>query len=121
MLLVGRYLPVDPGRRAAALDRWGTPPLAVSLLALLIPLMQGHELGWPVWVLAAAGRVPLLSSGGARRWRRAAAALGAADAHHATGSDDRGAVLAGFGGFMFVYALMLQDGLHLGPFSSGMG
>ncbi|HEY4003752.1 MAG TPA: MFS transporter [Pseudonocardia sp.] len=128
VLLVGRYLPETRARRAPALDRWGTPLLAVSLLALLIPLMQGHELGWPVWCWLLLAASPLLATAfvlvEARVERTGGAALLPPSVLRMP-TMRRGLTIAvpffaGFGGFMFVYALMLQDGLHLGPFRSGM-
>jgi EmrB/QacA subfamily drug resistance transporter len=37
------------------LDLAGTALLTVALVLLLLPLVEGHQLGWPAWTLAAIG------------------------------------------------------------------
>ena len=88
---------------------------------LLVPLTEGRALGWPLWSWAAAGRrarslAPAFvaverraeRAGPVRRWcRRRSSGYRACAA---------GLVLAvpffvGFGGFMFVYALLVQGAL----------
>jgi hypothetical protein len=128
-LIMGlRTVPETRSTTPVRVDRPGTALLAITLLSLLIPLMEGRAVGWAPWTwallavfpfaLAAfvvvevraerAGRVPLLPPSVMR-----------------VPSMRRGLLLAapfftGFGGFMFVYALTLQDGLHLGAFGSGL-
>ncbi|MER5783183.1 MFS transporter [Streptomyces mobaraensis] len=49
--------------RAARLDVVGVVLAAAGLLALVLPLTQGRELGWPAWTYASMGAsVPLLAS-----------------------------------------------------------
>lgn len=101
--------------------------LTASLLALFVPLMEGRAVGWPLWtwlllaafpLLAAAflaversaeraGRVPLVPLSLLRipEMRRG---LGVAVPY-----------FTGFGGFMFVVALVLQQGLHEDPIAAG--
>nr|WP_028937534.1 MFS transporter [Pseudonocardia spinosispora] len=128
MVLAQRTLPETRASDPIGVDLLGTGLFGVSLLTLLVPLMEGQGLGWPVWcwVLLSAspfvfalfvavelrverrGRVPLLPPSVLR-----------------VPTMRRGLVIAlpffaGFGGFMFVYALVLQNGLHLGPLRSGL-
>lgn len=128
MIMARRSLPETKATHPLAIDRWGTVMLGVTLLTLLVPLTEGRALGWPVWIwlmlavfpVAAtvlvvierrserAGRIPLLPPSLLRM-----------------PSMRRGLLLAvpffaGFGAFMFVYAVTLQDGLHFGPLASGL-
>jgi MFS family permease len=128
LAVAARYVPDSRSEAPAPVDRRGTALLAASLLALLVPLTEGRSLGWPLWtivVLAAAG--PL---GAAFVWteRRTEAAGGVPLlplSILAVRSLRRGLVIAvpffcGFGAFMFVYALALQDGARLGPLRTGV-
>jgi predicted MFS family arabinose efflux permease len=127
-VLALRTIPESRSPHPARVDLAGTVLLAASLLSLLVPLMEGRAVGWPLWtwlLLAAfpfaaaafvaverrgeaAGRVPLvppslLAVPGMRR----GLALGLP-------------FFMGFGGFMFVVAVALQQGLRLGPVAAGM-
>ncbi|MFI5611204.1 MFS transporter [Amycolatopsis sp. NPDC051903] len=128
LLVARRTVPDSRAANPLGVDRWGTVLLAASLLSLLVPLMEGSALGWPWWTIAllvlfpfavvsfarvesrleARGHMPLLPP----------ALVRTANVRH-------GLVVAvpffcGFGSFMFIYAVTLQDGLHLGPLGSGL-
>jgi MFS family permease len=127
-VLAVRFVPESRAPRAAGLDLPGTGLLALALLALFIPLMEGQSVGWPwwTWLLMAlvpvlvrvfllverrteqSGRVPLipLSLGRIPEMRRG---LGIALPYFSS-----------FGGFMFVVAIMLQQGLRVGPVTAGL-
>lgn len=122
-----RWVPQTRSPRAAGLDLPGTALLTAALLALFVPLMEGRAVGWPLWtwlLLAAfpflataflvverrteaAGRVPLVPLSLVRipEMRRG---LGIALPY-----------FTGFGGFMFVIAILLQQGLHQDPVAAG--
>lgn len=126
-VLAARFVPESRAQQAAGVDLPGTALLTAALLALFVPLMEGRAVDWPVWtwvslasfpVFAAAflrverkaereGRVPLvpLSLLEIPEMRRG---LGVAVPY-----------FTGFGGFMFVIALTLQNGLHEGPVAAG--
>lgn len=59
LLLGGRVLPQSADRSPARLDLAGAALVALAVLALLLPLVQGRDLGWPWWgfVIMAAGVV----------------------------------------------------------------
>jgi EmrB/QacA subfamily drug resistance transporter len=62
--LVAAWLLVGESKapQALRLDPAGVAIITVALLALLYPLVQGRELGWPAWSFAAmAAAVPLLA------------------------------------------------------------
>ena len=44
-----RVVPESRAERRAPLDLWGAATLAVGLTAILLPLIEGRQLGWPVW------------------------------------------------------------------------
>ncbi len=128
MLLARRTVPETKSANPIGVDRLGTVLLGVALLSLLIPLMQGGALGWPAWIwvllgvfpfaaaafvmvehrVERAGRVPLLPPSIMRvPSMRQGLSLGVL-------------FFAGFGGFMFVYAVTLQGALRMGPFAAGL-
>lgn len=128
LLLTRRTVPETRSPNPIGIDRAGTALLGVTLLALLIPLMEGSALGWPVWTwlllalspFAAAafvvverrseqaGRVPLLPPSIMRvPSMRQGLSFGVP-------------FFATFGGFMFVYAVTLQNTLRFSPFRAGV-
>ncbi|MFI1968043.1 MFS transporter [Streptomyces cinnamoneus] len=127
-VLALRAVPETRSDRPTGVDGWGTVLLSVTLVSLLLPLTEGRSTGWPVWswVLLAvfpvaavafvvverreerAGRTPLVPPSLLRV--------------HAVRS---GLALItpfsiGWGGFMFVLAVALQEGLRLGPLAAGL-
>ncbi|HEY6742379.1 MAG TPA: MFS transporter, partial [Lapillicoccus sp.] len=51
--LAWRYLPRETGEnRAARLDPRGVTLLTIASAMLIVPLVQGRELGWPAWTWA---------------------------------------------------------------------
>ncbi|WP_235435434.1 DHA2 family efflux MFS transporter permease subunit [Nostocoides australiense] len=72
-----RFVPESRAAHANRVDFRGVAVLSAGLLALLYPLVMGHELGWPTWTYAvmAAGAVIL-------------AAFVAAEARHERAGDE---------------------------------
>jgi len=101
--------------------------LGVTLLTLLVPLMEGRALGWPVWCWVLLAISPIAGTAFVLAERRLEAAGGVPLVPPSlirVPSMRRGLLLGvplfvGFGGFMFVYAVALQIGIHLGPLESG--
>ncbi|MBB6381108.1 MFS family permease [Pseudonocardia eucalypti] len=128
MWLARRTLNESRATDPVGLDLLGTPLLGATLLALLVPLMEGHGLGWPWWCWALLAAFPVLLVGFFQVERRVEARGGApllppsvlrmAPMRH--GLFIAVPFFAGFGGFMFVYALLLQNGLRLSPLGSGL-
>jgi MFS family permease len=128
LVLAGRALPESRSVNPLGVDGRGTVLLGAMLLAVLVPLTEGRALGWPAWSLALlaaapvlavllalaersverAGRVPLLPPS-VLRLPSMRLGLGVAIPF-----------FVGFGGFMFICALLLQDGLHMGPLDAGV-
>jgi MFS family permease len=127
LLLARKSLPETRAVKPLGLDFWGTGLLAVSLLSLLIPLMEGNALGWPLWTVALLVVFPFAAVGFVlveRRHERAGGVPLLPPSVMRMPSIRRGLGVGvpffiGFGGFMFVIAVTLQDGLHLGALGSG--
>jgi len=127
-LLSSRRLPESRSSVPLGADRLGTALLGLTLLAFLIPVTEGRALGWPVWawVLLAVspiGAVALVRS--QRRAERAGRTPLLPPSVLRMPGMRRGLTIgvpffAAFGGMMFVYAVTLQDGLHLGPAQAGL-
>jgi predicted MFS family arabinose efflux permease len=128
LVLAGQVVPATRSAHPAGIDLPGTLLFAGSLVALLVPLTLGQKLGWPSWtwvLLALAvvlaivtfrverraeqrGGVPLLPPSVLRlrsMWRGLAMLL---------------PYSMGFGAFMFVFALTVQDGLDWSALQSGL-
>ncbi len=110
------------------LDLAGAALLSTCSVAVVLPLVQGRELGWPTWSLALlVAALPLLAAFVAHQRRLAARggqALVApallADARFRAGLLAALAFFIGNASLFFVLALFLQQGLHLRPFTSGL-
>jgi MFS family permease len=128
LVVAARIVPATRSPHPVGIDLPGTVLFAATLTALLAPLAEGHSLGWPWWtwlLLAVAaglggttiavekrsegrGEVPLLPPSLLR-----------------LPSMSRGLVMVlvfsmGFGAFMFVFALTVQDGLHNDALHGGL-
>ena len=128
VLIAARIVPATRSAHPVGIDLPGTVLFAATLIALLAPLTEGHSLGWPWWtwlLLAVAvvlgvttfllekrsearGEVPLLPPSLLR-----------------LPSMSRGLIMVlifsiGFGAFMFVFALTVQDGLHNDALHGGL-
>jgi len=129
LVLARRYVPDTRHGNAARVDGRGTILLGLTVLSVLLPLTEGRSLGWPAWTIALLAFAPV-----------AAVAFGVAEVRtersgrtplvppsllrHA--SMRRGLLLAlpffaGFGAFMFCYALLVQVGLHDSALVAGVG
>jgi EmrB/QacA subfamily drug resistance transporter len=124
----GRHLPTDRGSAHRRLDPAGVVSLSAAVLLFVVPLVLGHEEGWPAWCwvslaasaaafavfvqverrLAAHGGAPLVSG---RVLRAPGLLVGAAALFIA---------LINYGGYLFVFALHLQSGLGESAVHAGL-
>lgn len=127
LVLAVRYVPESRAERAARIDVPGTLLLTAALLALLVPLMEGRAAGWPLWSWVLLALFPVFTAAFAVVERRAERNGGSPLVPPTLlriPEMRRGLGIAlpyfgGFGGFMFVVAVALQQGLHLGPVAAG--
>ena len=127
LILAARSVPESRSAQPAAVDVPGTLLLAAALISLLLPLTEGRAAGWPVWTwvmlalfpvfVAAFGRVELRADRAGRTplvppslFQSVALRRGLALIPP---------LLLGFSGFMFVFAVALQQGLRMGPVEAG--
>lgn len=128
LALTRRYVPATRSPHPASVDLPGTVLLGVAIVALLVPLTEGRVLHWPAWiwlllavsVLAAAAMVVV-----ERRTERAGRTPLVPPSLVGLRSMRRGLSIAipffmGFGAFMFVFALTVQNGLHESALQSGV-
>ncbi|MER5864467.1 MFS transporter [Kitasatospora sp. NPDC002040] len=128
VLLALRHVPENRAERATGVDLPGTALLTAGLLSLFVPLMEGRALGWPVWCWALLAAFPFLASAFVLvelRTERAGAVPLLPFSLLRLPEMRRGLGIAlpyfaGFGGFMFVIAVLLQQGLELGPVTAGL-
>ncbi|WP_066942533.1 MFS transporter [Streptomyces lushanensis] len=128
LVLAFRSVPETRSQRPAPIDTPGTILLAVSLVTLLAPLTEGRAAGWPVWTWISLAAFPAAAYAFVRVERRA-------DRQGRTPlvppsllalvTLRRGLTLLlpfsiGFGGFMFVIAIALQQGLGMGAVTAGI-
>ena len=126
-----RFVPEtrDPGARRP--DVTGAVLLAASLVAIVYPLLEGRQLGWPawVWVLFAAGVAGLGVLGRLEVRRAGRRADGPAPLLRAglfrvpafaAGLGVQMAFSAGLQGFFLSFALWLQAGEHFSPLKAGL-
>jgi len=142
-----RFVPEtrDPGARRP--DVPGAVLLAASLVAIVYPLLEGRQFGWPAWVwlllvagLAGLGVLGLLEArrGGRRNGGRGGGGGGGGGAKapegaapllraglfrvpaFAAGLGVQLAFAAGMQGFFLAFALWLQAGEHFSPLKAGL-
>jgi EmrB/QacA subfamily drug resistance transporter len=121
-------LPKDEHTDAVGLDWGGVALVTTAMLLLIVPLLEGRELDWPLWMLACfAASFPAF---GLFVWyeRRFAARGGRAlvrmelfaNKSFAFGVPIAALFMASYAGFLFTLALYLQVGLGFSPLQSGM-
>ena len=116
----------DPGARRPNLP--GAVLLAGSLVAIVYPLLEGRQLGWPAWVwaLLVAGLAGVCALG-VREYRRPSQRVAPLlrpglfrIPAFAAGLGIQAAFAAGMQGFFLTFALWLQIGEHFSPLKAGL-
>jgi MFS family permease len=129
LILAYRHVPDTRAQRAARVDHHGTVLLGITVLALLIPLTEGESLHWPAWTIALLVIAPLALAAFAAveiRLERSGRTPLVPPSLLRHKSMRSGLLLAlpffaGFGAFMFCYALLVQQGLHDSAVAAGTG
>jgi MFS family permease len=128
LVLGARTLPRSSVRDSRKLDLPGLFTLTPAVLALVLPLVLGQPLGWPAWgwaLLAASAAIFALLPAVERRVAARdgqpilpRALLGLPGV--ATGIAGLFAVMTVFGGWLFAFALEMQDGLGESALRAGL-
>jgi EmrB/QacA subfamily drug resistance transporter len=129
LLAARRHVPESRSASAARIDHHGTALLGVTVLSLLIGLTEGPSLRWPAWTIALLAVSPLALAAFVavelRIERRGQVPLVPLSLlrHRSMRSGLSLALpfFAGFGAFMFSYALLVQQGLHDSALVAGAG
>jgi MFS family permease len=128
LLVAAGIVPKTRSNHPVGIDLPGTVLFAATLTALLIPLTEGHSLGWPWWTWAliaiavVLGAVTFVVEQRAER-RGEIPLLPPSLLRLPSMSRGLAMVFAfsiGFGAFMFVFALTVQDGLHADALHGGL-
>ncbi len=127
LLLTPRLIPASRAEGRERLDLVGASLVTLGLVAVVLPLIEGRELGWPLWTwLSLAAAAPLLLTFGLIQ--RRLAARGGAPLLDLTLFRARAFTVglltelvfhAGMASFFLVLALYLQQGLGLTALASG--
>jgi EmrB/QacA subfamily drug resistance transporter len=128
LLVAPRLVPESRAERPPAFDVVGVVLVTAGLVALVLPLVQGRQLGWPAWTwvcLAGAPAVFAVFVAHQRRLERAGGSPVLPPSLFANRSLRAGlltqlAFWSGQAALFLVLALYLQDGRHLDPLQAGM-
>ena len=128
LLLTPGLLPAARAEGRGRLDLAGAALVTLGMVALVLPLIEGRELGWPLWTwLCLAATAPLLLAFGG--YQRRLAARGRAPLIDPALFGDRAFTVglltvlvfyAGVASFFLALALYLQQGLGLHALTSGV-
>lgn len=128
LLVAARIVPATRSPHPVGIDLAGTVGFAATLTALLVPLTEGHTLGWPWWnwlLIAIAFALGAVTYGAEKRLEARGEVPLLPPSLLRLPSMSRGLGLLlffsiGFGSFMFVFALTVQDGLHNDALRGGL-
>lgn len=122
-----RLLPSGRSPHGGGVDLPGTVLIAATLLALMLPLLQGREAGWPLWCLILLACAPLLALLFIRHIRqRAGAGTGLVDPilfvnrGFSIGLGMSLCFQATTAGLLFILTLTLQYGLGCTPLETAL-
>ena len=128
LALAPRFVPESRAERRPRLDLGGTLLLTAGLIAVVLPLVEGRQHGWPVWTWISFAVAPLLLLGFAAHQRRLARRGGQpllAPAMFRARTFTVGLVTqlafwCGQASFFLVLALYLQQGRGLSALDAGL-
>jgi EmrB/QacA subfamily drug resistance transporter len=120
-----KLMPADRPARDTRLDTGGVALLSVASLALIYGLVQGRELGWPLWIfgLMAAGLIAFAAFAAYERRRGDAPLIEPGllrNRAYTSGMLVAVAFFAAMIGLMLVMSLFCQLGLGFSPLKTGL-
>ncbi|MFZ0379047.1 MAG: MFS transporter [Solirubrobacteraceae bacterium] len=128
LLVAPRVIPESRQSDSSRLDKLGTALATLALIAVVLPLLEGRQHGWPVWTWLSLAAAPVLLACFVLHQRR----LTRADAgplldmalfrerSFSAGLLTQLCFWAGQGSFFVVLALYLQSGRGLKPLTAGL-
>jgi MFS family permease len=127
-VLAGRWLPIDRGESGRRLDPIGVLTLSGGVLAIVLPLVLGHEQDWPLWGWISLGVGAALLAVFALVERRVARRDGSPlisgrlmhTPGFVTGAATVLLTMLAFSGFLFTLTLNLQGALRDSAFVAGL-
>lgn len=127
-LLVPRLVPADQVPGGRRLDLAGLATASMAVLLIVLPLVLGHQQGWPLWTWASLAAGVVLAGVFVLVERSMAAGDGDpllnlrvfAAPGLAAGLAALAAAMVGYGGFLFSFALHLQTGLGDSALRAGL-
>ncbi|MBF5001367.1 MFS transporter [Nocardia sp. BSTN01] len=128
LAVLARLVPESRGDGGTRLDRLGVGLIATALAAVVLPLIQGREQGWPLWTWLALAAAAVLIAVFVTAARRSAARGGEplvdpalfTERSFAIGSAIALSYQMTMGSFFLVLALYLQQGRGLSALGSGL-
>lgn len=128
MFLVPKLVPADEARGTRRLDFLGLAIATPAVFLVVLPLVLGRELGWPVWAFVGIALGLVLAGVFVTVERRIAAAGGDPLVNLAVlKSPGIGAGMSAltcsqvaYGGFLFIFTLHLESGLGDGALQAGL-
>jgi EmrB/QacA subfamily drug resistance transporter len=128
LALARRVVPESSAPRAGRLDPVGTTLVTVGLTAIVLPLVEGRQHGWPLWTWVSLATAPVLLTAFWRQQRALAARGGdplinpemLSAAGMRAGLISQLVFWSGQASFFLILALYLQLGRGLSPLDSGL-
>ncbi|HTX10351.1 MAG TPA: MFS transporter [Solirubrobacteraceae bacterium] len=128
LLLAPRVIPESRQSDSSRLDKVGTALATLALIAVVLPLLEGRQHGWPAWTWLSLAAAPVLLTGFVAHQRRLTRA-GAGplldmalfrERSFSAGLLTQLCFWAGQGSFFVVLALYLQSGRGMKPLAAGL-
>ena len=128
LCLAPRFVPRDAPAGARRLDLAGLAVAVPAVFAIVLPLMLGHQEGWPAWIIACMAVGAVLVAVFIAMERRIAARGGdpllnlrvLSSPGLASGLAAVAILMITYGGFLFALALQLQGGLGESALRAGL-
>ncbi len=128
LLLAPRLIPESRAQTTSGLDGRGTVLITCTLVAILLPLVEGRQHGWPTWTWVSLALAPVLAGAFIAHQRRLGARGGAPlldlslfrQRSFSAGLVTQLAFWGGQASFFVVLALYLQQGRGLRPLGAGL-
>jgi EmrB/QacA subfamily drug resistance transporter len=128
LLLAPRVIPESRQPGSPRLDKRGTALVTATLTAVVLPLLEGRQHGWPLWTWLSLAAAPVLLALFVRHQRRLTRSGGSPlidlalfrERSFSAGLLTQLCFWAGQGSFFVVLALYLQSGRGLRPLNAGL-